>query len=138
MSREDLRDKALDVGLLLLRLGAGSMLLLGHGLPKIHRLLEGGGFADPIGLGQTASLVLATFAEAACSVLVMAGVLTRASAVPVVFTMLVAALVVHADDPWTKKELAMIYCLPFLVLILTGPGRLSVDRWIFRKRARGA
>jgi len=47
--------------------------------------------------------------------------------------MLVAALVVHAPDPFMRKELPLLYAAVFLVLVISGPGRYSVDNWIFRK-----
>jgi putative oxidoreductase len=48
--------------------------------------------------------------------------------------MLVAAFVVHGDDPWSKKELALLYAIPFLTLGLTGPGRFSIDAWWQKRR----
>ena len=41
--------------------------------------------------------------------------------------MLVAAGLIHADDPWAKKEFALMYLLPFLALLFTGAGRFSLD-----------
>ncbi|HSF52742.1 MAG TPA: DoxX family membrane protein, partial [Algoriphagus sp.] len=53
-----------DLVLLIIRLGAGGMMLT-HGIPKIGRLLGEGPvkFADPFGLGQEISLVMAIIAE---------------------------------------------------------------------------
>ena len=47
--------------------------------------------------------------------------------------MLVAIFVAHASDPWAKKELAFMYLVPALTLLLTGPGRFSLD-WLRRAR----
>jgi len=122
-----------DVGLLGLRVFPGFLLASSHGWGKLigfsEYLLK---FPDPIGVGVTASLVLAIFAEFFCSIGVMVGLLTRFAAIPVVITLLVAALVVHADDPFQKKEFALVYAIPFLVLIFTGPGRFSIDRLMGR------
>lgn len=62
------------------------------------------------------------------------GVKTRWSAVPVVVTMAVAVLVAHADDPFKVKELALLYGVAFLALVLTGGGRYSFDGWWSRRR----
>ncbi len=105
----------------------------GHGVPKLFKLLEGGTFADPLGLGPQVSLFLATFAEVACALMVAAGLLTRLSCLPLIVTMLVAAAIVHGADPWAKKEFALLYLIPFAVLLLTGPGRWSVDALIHRR-----
>jgi putative oxidoreductase len=103
-------------------------------------------FGDPIGLGNTLSLLGAMSAGFLCSLLVMAGFATRFAAAPVVFTMAVAAFVVHANDPWTmgqglSKEPALLYLTPFLALIFTGAGKFSVDGliwpWWRNRRAKG-
>ncbi len=117
-----------SIGLLILRVGAGGLLFAGHGLDKLLSFgAKAALFPDPLGVGPHASLALATFAEAVCSLLVVLGVATRLSALPPLITMLVAAFVVHAGDPWVKKELALTYAVPFLTLLFTGGGRLSLD-----------
>lgn len=124
-----------DAGLLVLRLGAGGLLLGGHGWPKLARFAETAEvFPDPLGVGSTASLSLAVFAEVLCALAVMLGAATRAAAVPVVGMMFVAAFVQHGGDPWAKKEFALLYLIPFLTLALTGAGGWSVDaRWRNRR-----
>ncbi len=115
---------------MLLRI-APSALLLTHGIPKLQKLMAGGEikFFDFLGIGPTASLSLAVFGEVVAPVLVLAGFLTRWAAFPAAFTMLVAAAMVHGSDPLGEKELALLYLLPFVVLMMTGPGRWSVDAW---------
>src|SRR5690554_5549119 len=73
-----------DVGLLILRVSLGLSMLLGHGLLKWVKLIEGGEihFADPFGLGVTVSLILAVFAEVFCSALLVFGLLTRLALIP--------------------------------------------------------
>src|SRR5688572_1522503 len=118
-----------DIGLLILRLGFGGMMLFGHGMGKLLGFSEKlGQFPDPIGLGSNVSLVLAVFAEAVCSVFVMMGLATRLACIPLIITMAVAVLFIHAQDPWMKKELALAYLIPFLTLMLTGAGRFSIDQ----------
>ncbi|MEC7522582.1 MAG: DoxX family protein [Myxococcota bacterium] len=119
---------SLDVGLLLLRVTIGSMMLLGHGLPKLMSFGEKfHSFADPLGLGPEISFLLALLGEVVCAALLVVGLATRAAAIPFLITMLVAAFVVHGDDPWARKEFALLYAVPALTLLLTGPGKLSLD-----------
>ncbi|MEM6672849.1 MAG: DoxX family protein [Planctomycetota bacterium] len=116
-----------SLGLLLHRL-AFAGLMLSHGIPKITGFLKAKDtFPDPLGIGSTASLLAAIGAEGVCAFLVLIGFATRLAALPIVFTMGVAAFVVHAGDPWQKKELALAYAAAFLVLFFTGAGRYSVD-----------
>jgi putative oxidoreductase len=74
-----------------------------------------------------ASLVSAIGSEVGCAALLVIGLGTRLAALPLAFTMGVAAFVVHGADPWAKKELAVLYGAVFLVFFFTGSGRFSVD-----------
>ena len=121
--------KQVDIGLLLLRLVFGGGMILGHGWPKLMKLINENPveFGDPIGVGPVVSLILAVFAELLCSALVMLGFLTRWAVIPLIIIMLVAIFIVHIGDPFTRMEKAILYLVPFVVLLLTGPGKLSVD-----------
>jgi len=118
-----------DIALLWLRVSLGGIMLFSHGLPKLLSFSEKAAtWADPIGVGPQASLALAIFAEVFCSAAVIFGVMTRWAAIPLVITMLVAAGIVHADDPWQKKELAVLMGIGFSTLMIAGGGAFSVDR----------
>lgn len=118
-----------DLGLLVVRLLAGGMMLT-HGIPKIGRLLGEGPvkFADPFGLGPEISLSMAIFAEVICAVLIMVGFKTRLATIPLMVTMLVAAFYAHWDDPFGDKELSLLYFAIYLVLFVTGGGKISLNR----------
>ena len=117
-----------DIGKLVLRLGFGAMMLT-HGFPKLMKLFSGNTqFRDPIGLGDTPTLILAVIAEVICPILIMIGYKTKLSAILPVITMLVAAFVVHGDDPWGKKEFALVYGLGFLAIGLIGNGKFAIEK----------
>ncbi len=120
----------LALGLLVLRVGVGGMMVLLHGYPHFVMLLNGKPFADPIGLGPTTSLVLVTIAELGCATLVVLGLLTRLACIPLLFSLFIAAFVHKsgADIGHDDKQLAILYAIPFLSIMLTGPGKWSVDR----------
>ncbi|MTI25998.1 DoxX family protein [Fulvivirga kasyanovii] len=122
------------VWLLILRVSAASFMLT-HGYPKLMTLIEGGeiAFYDFLGLGMTASLALAVLAEFVCSILLILGLGTRLAALPLIITMLVAAFAVHADDPFGKKEFALLYLLIFATILVFGAGKYSVDRFLEKK-----
>ncbi|MDX9858472.1 MAG: DoxX family protein [candidate division Zixibacteria bacterium] len=132
--RTGLVSPAADWGLLLLRLGVGLLMIIGHGYGKVGRVLAGNmQFGDPLGLGPGTSLVLAAFAEFVCSLAVILGLMTRAAVIPLIVTMSTAALIVHADDPFGKQELPLLFLSAYVLLLLTGPGKLSLDAFIGRK-----
>lgn len=113
---------------LLLRLVSGGFMLT-HGIGKLQMLMAGKGadFADPIGLGPVFSLALTVFAEVLCAVLILVGFKTRLATIPLMITMLVAAFVVHMDDPWNKKEFALLYLAIYAALFILGSGKYSID-----------
>jgi putative oxidoreductase len=139
-----------DVALLVLRL-AGLGLAVFHGWPKLQALLVGTsrfaeglasmGFPLPVAFAWAAAL-----SEAVGGMLVFVGFGTRIAAALCAITMLVAALARHhAYDQllwklglmtvtpetakiWGSPELALVYFLAFVALLLAGAGRLSLDR----------
>ncbi len=121
-------------GLLILRVGIGLMMAFSHGWGKLGRLGDDPiKFADPFGTGPAVALGLAVLAEFFCALLITVGLATRAAVIPLIITMLTAALIIHGDDPFGKKELALMYLTPLLTLLFTGPGRYSVDAFLVRK-----
>ncbi|AHW59498.1 putative oxidoreductase [Draconibacterium orientale] len=128
-----LNNTSVDLSLLLLRLATGGFMLT-HGFPKLQRLLAGEmQFGDPIGLGPEVSLVLTVFAEVVCSILIVLGLGTRLAAIPSIVTMAVAAFIVHGADPFGRKEMALLYLVGYVVLLLSGSGKFSGDRIISKK-----
>jgi putative oxidoreductase len=120
-----------SIALLILRLGSGALMLT-HGWPKLMRLIEGGEitFPDPLGIGNVASLIFAMLAEFVGSIFVMLGIATRMASLALIFTMAVAVFIHHADDPFSRKELGLVYMVMFIVLAITGGGRYSLDRLV--------
>ncbi len=128
-----LNQNAVHFSLLLLRLSAGGF-MLSHGYSKLLKLLAGDlQFADPIGLGAGLSLGLAVFAEFLCSILIVLGLGTRLATIPLIVTMAVAAFIAHGADPFGRKELALFYLISYVILLLVGSGKFSIDRFIGRK-----
>ncbi|MBZ0136491.1 MAG: DoxX family protein [Planctomycetes bacterium] len=128
--RQDLTN---SIGLLVLRVGLG-LYMASHGWSKFADLMQGkfNDQFDPIGIGPHLSLMGAAGSEFICALMVIVGVATRVAAAPIVFTMIVAAFVVHGSDPWTmgagaSKEPALLFAFGFLTLIFTGAGKFSVD-----------
>lgn len=118
----------MNIALFILRVAPASMMLFLHGLPKISGYGQiVSAFPDPTGLGSSVALVLAIFTEVFCSIGVLLGIFTRFSSLLLFLTMIIAALIVHAMDPIGRKEFALLYAIPFLVISLIGPGKYSVD-----------
>jgi len=130
----DKREDYLNITLLLMRLSIAAMMIT-HGYPKLVKLLAGGEiqFSDPIGLGPSLSLALVVFAEFFCSIFIAIGLGTRLASIPLIITMLVAAFIAHAADPFGQKEKALLYLLVYLTLLVVGSGKFSFDYLIAKK-----
>lgn len=130
--------KGNNTALLLLRVGLGSLMLV-HGIPKMIMLFSSADIQFPsvMGMSATTSLTLAVFAEVICPLLVIIGWKTRYAVMPIVITMLIAAFMVHAADPFAKQELALLYMIGFSALMVGGSGKYSVDYLLKRNDIKG-
>jgi putative oxidoreductase len=120
-----------DIGIFILRVTAGCMMLFAHGWGKLSNYgARLDTFGDPLGFGPAVTLTLAVFAEFFCSIAVALGLLTRLSVIPLIITMMTAAFIVHADDPFGKQEFPILYLLIFLTIFIVGPGKYSLDHFM--------
>ena len=127
-----IRKYNVDFGLLIFRLIVGGLMLT-HGYGKFMRLIQGDlRFADPLGLGSEASLILAVFAEFICALLIMLGLVTRLASIPLIITMAVAAFIIHGGDSLAEKEKAILFLASFIILFYKGGGKYSLDHMFFK------
>lgn len=120
--------------LVALRLMVG-IAMLTHGVPKLIKLFNGDfGFPDPIGIGSELSLVLATFAEFLCSILIIIGYRSRFASIPLIFTMLVALLIVHGNDSVFDHWNILLYLFAYAILLHLGGGKYTLTYYSFEKR----
>lgn len=131
----DTLGKYRNTGLLLLRLGLGTMMIV-HGFPKIA-----GGQEMWAQIGGSMKLIhidflpvvwgfLAAATETFGGFLLILGLLFRPVNILLVFTMIIASLV-HLSDP--KQGLgeashAIELAIVFFSLLFIGPGKYSIDK----------
>jgi putative oxidoreductase len=124
-----------SIGLLLFRASMGLMLAFGHGLAKLASYsARAANFPDPLGVGSPFSLILVIFAEFFCSLALVLGLFTRGVVIPLMINMSVAGLVIHAADPFRRKETALLFLASFIALFFIGPGKFSLDRLFMRRQ----
>jgi putative oxidoreductase len=87
-------------------------------------------FTDPFGVGSEISIGLSIFAELVCSILVLLGLFARLACIPLIINMAVAVVVAHKFDVFGEGEKAALFGIVFITLLLTGPGKFSLDRMI--------
>jgi putative oxidoreductase len=122
-----------DIASLLLRLMFGGLFVY-YGYTKVNmydQVLPM--FTDLIGIGSKLSYNLVIFAEFFCGFLVVIGLLTRLSIIPIFITMFVAYFIAHEKDPFTVKQIAFVYLCLCPVIFVLGSGKYSVDALFSKK-----
>lgn len=124
----------INIAFLFLRIAIG-ITMLTHGVSKLIHLLSDSPiqFVDPIGIGDSTSLVLVVFAEVFGSILLIFGAATMLAVIPLFITMLVAILVVYWADAFGVKEVALLYLSVYITIAVTGAGKYSVDNLLYKK-----
>ena len=121
---------------LVLRIGMGSYMALGHGAGKFQTLISGAEIHFPslLGMPPVVGLALAVLAEFIACILIIIGYKTRYVAILPIIVMAYAAFIIHSSDPWfakgaegASKEMAMIYLIGFVAIYLLGSGKYSLD-----------
>lgn len=128
---------ATDLGLLLLRLGAGLSLAFGHGLGKLP--VSAGFVAGTAEMGFPLPALFAwaaALSEFVGGVLLAVGFMTRPAAFFVACTMATAFFLRHGGA-FGEGEKALLFLVAALALLASGAGRYAADR-AFRVRPLGA
>jgi putative oxidoreductase len=133
-----------SIGLLLLRVVMGAAFMF-HGWPKIHNpfaWMDAHG-SSGIPAALQAAAAVSEFGGGAALIL---GLLTPLAALGIACTMATALGMVHlrmghafvASRPGQPSyELAAVYLAAAILFLLAGPGKLSLDAWLFGGTCRG-
>ncbi len=123
-----------DVGLLIMRLGAGVQLAAYYGWDKLTHFSERAPtWFDPFNLGHRRSLQLTVAAEFFAAIALALGLAGRLAGLLVAFGMTVVTFWADKGQPWRQRETAIVYLCIGLAVMLLGPGGLSVDRLVFAR-----
>jgi len=124
---------------LVMRVTLGALLVY-HGTNKV--------FGGHSGLAQhladlgwplaTVQALLASYTEFLGGIFLVVGLLTRLSAALNVGLFTVIFFVYHGSDAFSDKESGLIYLVMSIVVLLSGPGKVSVDNFLFKKTVERA
>ena len=130
--------KNTDVGLLIVRITFGGFMYCNHGHAKLLGGIDrwyglGGALTNLIGLESLRTFfgLMASLSESIFALFIVAGLFTRISSSLLGFTMFIATLrhVLDGDLP----EMAILYLVFSIFMIVSGPGRYSLDNRLFKR-----
>lgn len=128
-----INDSQVNVALLILRVTAG-VLMAHHGYQKLTHFSDiEPKFMEFLGLSKGISLGLVVGAEFFCSLLLIVGLVTRFTLIPLVITMIVAVFKTHSGEIFGDGETAFLYLAIYVTLLLKGAGKYSADSFLFNK-----
>ncbi len=128
-----------NIGYFILRAFVG-VAMLTHGWPKLiagpERWEQLGGVMGSIGIPGPAVFwgFMAAFAESIGAIMLAIGLLTPVAALLILITMAVAVFVVHGSDPFSVRELGLMFLFTSLLFMLKGAGNYSIDHFLSRFR----
>jgi putative oxidoreductase len=118
---------AFNVAMLLLRLGAGA-LIIPHGYDKlIHFSEKKDSFMNFMSMGSTPSYSLVIFAEFFCGMFIVLGLFTRLAVLPLIIAMSVVVFKASHGNIFGKGAEGALFLSCFSAILLCGPGKVSVD-----------
>lgn len=118
---------AVNTAMFIVRVGLG-ILLLHHGYQKITHFENTVKNTPPLPLlngEMRAGLII--FSEFFCSIFVILGLFTRLACIPILIGFGIILFKVHHLDFLNTGQLASVFTLGFIAVLLIGPGKGSID-----------
>lgn len=120
--------------MLLFRLAVSLELMLVHGLKKV-----GVGVAmaevvpNPLHLPEAVNQYFALGANLVAPIFIILGLFTRLAILPVLAVTLTGYFVLHLHDALLVKDVPFMYSIVYLLILVLGPGKYSIDYFIHKK-----
>lgn len=124
-----------NVIMLFFRTAISLELIIVHGLKKLGiNGAERENIPNPFHLNEAFNDIIAISANLLFPVFVIIGLFTRIAVLPILAVTLTGYFVVHLNDVLSTKDIPFMYSLAYLLILVLGPGRYSVDYLIDKKR----
>jgi putative oxidoreductase len=123
-------ENSWHTAILILRIAVG-LLMLKHGMDKLSSFTTEKNSINML-FGAPTDYILVIFAELFCSIFLILGLFTRFALLPLIITMTMAFFKAHNGVIFGANggETALLYLIAYIALLLTGPGKVSIDKMI--------
>ena len=123
-----------DWVMLFFRIAISLQIMVVHGLKKLGiGVAEVEQVPNPLHLPVAINQLFATAANLVFPVLVAIGLFTRLAVLPTLAITLTGYFVVHWSDSLPAKDVPFMYSIAFLLVLVLGPGKYSLDNNINKK-----
>jgi len=120
--------------LLVFRVLLSIEMIYAHGLKKLGvGVTEAEHVPNPLHLPEAFNNLFADAANLFFPVLVVLGLFTRLSILPILAVTLTGYFVLHFHDAPLIKDTPYMYSLAYLLILVLGPGKYSLDYYINKK-----
>ncbi len=120
-------ENSWSIAILILRLTVG-LIMMKHGMEKLSDF-NAKHLSFNYLFGAPTDYILTIFAELFCSIFLVLGLFTRFALIPLIIAMGVAFFKYHHNSI-NDGETSLLYFIAYIVLLLTGPGKISIDKMI--------
>ncbi|TCC89228.1 DoxX family protein [Pedobacter frigiditerrae] len=123
--------KTMDFCMLFFRIAISLELIFVHGLKKIgiNGLPET--VPNPFNMPQSLNEIIAIAANLFFPQLIIMGLFTRLSTLPILAVTLTGYFIVHGNDSLLERDIPFMFSLGYLMIAFAGPGRYSLDHYFF-------
>ena len=120
--------------MLFFRVAVGLEMIFVHGFKKLGiGVAEAEKVPNPLHLPETFNYAFAVAANIFFPFLVLTGFCTRLATLPTLAVTLTGYFVLHWNDAGIVRDTPFIYSVIFLFILVLGPGKYSIDNYIFKK-----
>ncbi|MEO6549532.1 MAG: DoxX family protein [Ferruginibacter sp.] len=123
-----------NISMLVFRIIISLELMVVHGLKKVGvGVASAEHVPNPLNLPDALNQAFATSANLFFPVLVILGFLTRLSVLPILAVTLTGYFILHWNDALLVKDTPFMYSAVYLLILVLGPGKYSLDYFINKK-----
>ena len=126
--------QAFNIGMLFFRIAVCLEMIFVHGFKKLGM---GGAQAEkvpnPLHLPELFNYAFAVSANIFFPFFVMIGLFTRVATLPTLAVTLTGYFILHWNDAALVRDTPFIYSVIFLFILIIGPGKYSIDNYIYKK-----
>lgn len=120
--------------MLLFRIIVSLELIVVHGFKKIGiGVAAAEQIPNPLHLQETINNVFAISANIFFPFFVLIGFCTRAATLPTLAVTITGYFVLHWNDAALVRDTPFMYSIVFLLILVLGPGKYSIDNYIYKK-----